>query len=99
MAVVKEFETPHGVIATYHKIVKAEIKPQSEEVEVWVAVYASAEARDTDKGALWTEYIRIPFAELSDDPRNALYGLITSWPSSYLHGGVSDEAQVVSETN
>lgn len=97
MAVIKEFETPHGVVASYHRITKAEIKPESEEVEVWVSVYASAEARESGKGALWTEYIRIPFSELSEDPRKALYGLITSWQSSYLLGGQPDEAQDVSQ--
>jgi hypothetical protein len=97
MAIIKQYETPQGVTALYHKIIRAEIQPAAEMIEIWVGVFASPETRAANKGQLWTEYVRIPFGDLSDDPRAALYSLISSHPSSYLVGGVSDATPTETE--
>ena len=91
MAIIKSFETPQGVNATYHKILKAEISMLSQHVEIVVAVYASAEARDAGKGVLWHEYPRIPFTSLTQDPRDLLYPMLSAYSLSYLRGGAPDQ--------
>lgn len=90
MAIIKPFETPQGVIATYHKVLKAEISVASMSVECTVAVYASPEKRDLGSTVLWHEYISIPFSALNQDPRDLLYSILESFNGSYLFGGVSD---------
>ena len=91
MAIIKPFETPQGVVATYHKIIKAEINVSSQTVEIVVAIYASPEARDAGRGVLWHEYPRIPFASLTQDPRDLLYPMLAAFGDSYLRGGATDQ--------
>ena len=90
MAIIKPFETPQGVTATYHRIIKAEIAVATETVDIVVAIYASPEARAANKGALWHEYQSIPFSDLTQDPRDLLYPMLAAFNASYLLGGTTD---------
>ena len=90
MAIIKDFVTPQGIVAKYHKIIKAEIQVNEQTVEIMVAVYATAEARDAGRSVLWHEYVRIPFAALTQDPRDLLYPLLAYYNSSYLKDGLPD---------
>lgn len=92
MAIIKSFLTQQGVLANYHKIIKAEIKIASSEFEIWVAIYASAEARDSNCELLRMEYVSIPFSALSQDPRALLYPMLMTYVNSYVNGGVTDSA-------
>lgn len=90
MAIIKEVQTPFGAAAGYHRIVKAEIDVSTQTIEVMVAIYISAEARDGGAPPLWHEYVRIPFRDLSQDPRRLLYSMLNLHISSYLQGGQAD---------
>jgi hypothetical protein len=86
MAIEKAFTTPHGITATYHRLVKAEIRADDQRVELMVAIYASQEARAAGGTPLWHEYVTAPFADLATDPRADLYALLSD---SYLAGGTA----------
>lgn len=90
MAIIKDFVTPQGVTAQYHKIIKAEINCNTQVVEVMVAIYACAGARDAGKTVLWHEYVHIPFADLTQDPRDLLYPMLAAFNQSYVAGGTPD---------
>jgi hypothetical protein len=90
MAIIKDFLTPHGVTAKYHRIIKAEISVSSQTVELMVAIYASAEARAASGAPLWHEYVRVPFSALTQDPRDLLYPMLSAFGDSYLKGGETD---------
>jgi hypothetical protein len=90
MAIIKMFETPQGVDAKYHKIIKAEIIISELVIRVVVAIYASSVARDAGKSVLWHEYVDIPFSALTQDPRDLLYPMVAAFGSSYLHAGQAD---------
>jgi hypothetical protein len=91
MAIFKPFETPQKVTATYHKILKAEIDCTTMAVQITLAIYASPEARDSGGTVLWHEYQNIPFAVLTQDPRDFLYPMLVSFKDSYLVGGAATE--------
>jgi hypothetical protein len=91
MAIIKEFETPQGVEATYHKLLKAEIDAVHETVTITVAIFASPEARASGKNVLWHEYQSIPFTALTQDPRDLLYPMLAYYGASFLRGGVPDQ--------
>lgn len=91
MAIIKPFTTPHGVIATYHKILKAEIDINQAAINVVTAIYASAGARDAGGVPLWHEYASVPFSALTQDPRDLLYPMMAAYHASYLRGGAGDE--------
>lgn len=90
MAIVKDFQTPQGFTATYHKLVRAEFNAAAEVLEITMAIYASAAARESGKPPAWHEYLRIPFADFLQDPRSLLYPLLLQWGPSYLRGGQLD---------
>lgn len=90
MALIKPFETPHKVIASYHKLIKASHDMQNQNTELVFAVYASAEARDAGGSILWHEYVQVPFAAMRQDPRVALYELARTDPRGYLNAAESD---------
>ena len=90
MAIIKDFTTIHGVTATYHKLNKIEIYVQSNTVELTLAIYASAEARQANCEPLWNERVVIPMDILNTDPRAAFYPLLLEYVNSYLVGGNSD---------
>ena len=90
MAIIKTYETPQGVNATYHKVVKGEISVATSSIEITVAIFASVEARDSGKNVLWHEYVRLPFERLANDPRNMLYQMLAAFEGSYLQNGASD---------
>lgn len=92
MAIIKTFETPQGIPATYHKIVKAEIEVGRQEVVIKTAVYFSAEARTSGKSPLWHEYVSIPFDSISGDFRSSLYEMLGNYYNSYLKNGAADES-------
>jgi hypothetical protein len=91
MAIIKNVLIDNfGITAQYNKIVKAEIDARAKVVEVMVAVYVSAETRDSGAQPIWHEYVRIPFSAFSQDPRNLLYPLLGMYTGSYLKNGVAD---------
>ena len=90
MAIIKTVPTPFGVDAQYNRILKAEINAATQIVEVLVAIYASAAARDAGAPAMWNEYVRIPFSAFTNDPRNLLYPLLSMYGESYLKDGKPD---------
>lgn len=92
MAIIKPIETPHGIIATYHKLLKAEVDAQAQTIMLVVAMYASAEARDAGRNVLWHEYQAIPFSALTQDPRGLLYPLLAAYGDSFLLGGAPDSS-------
>ena len=96
MAIIKDFETPQGITATYHKLLKVEIRSaldsEPNQVICTVAVYASAEARSAGRDYLWLQYVSFPLSTFSTDPRSAFYSLLESNVSSYLAGGIGDTA-------
>lgn len=91
MAIIKDFATPQGVVARYHKIVKAEILPATASVNITLAIFATPEARDSGAQVLWHEYVSIPFSALTQDPRDLLYPMLAYFGDSYLRGGQPDE--------
>lgn len=90
MAIIKDFMTPQGITASYHKIIKAEISCEAATIQVMVAIFASAAARDTGKQVLWHEYVTIPFSALTQDPRDLLYPMLSAFGQSYVAGGLPD---------
>lgn len=95
MAIIKTFETPQGISATYHRIVKAEIEVNHNAVVLQTAVYLSAEARDLGKSPVWNEYTTIPFDAMDGDFRKSFYELLTNYYGSYLKNGASDDPDPV----
>lgn len=91
MALIKPFDTPQGVTATYHKIIKADINVAEQVIEVVLAIYASPEAREAGKSPLWHEYPRLPFSAFAEDPRVQLYSLLPADSTCYLSGATGDE--------
>lgn len=91
MAVIKEYPTPHGITATYHKIVKFEYAISTGLLEVVVAIYASAAARDAGGKPLWHEYVRIAGSDFVHNPLDLIYPLLMSSRHSYVSGGDDDE--------
>ena len=86
MALETTYVTPQGVTALYHKILKIEISAIENAVTIVVALYPSAEVRDSGAQPLWHEYIRIPFEEMATDPRVPYYELVATHVGSYLNG-------------
>jgi hypothetical protein len=91
MAIIKDFKTPQGITAQYHRIVKAEISPIENSMQITLAVYAGAMQRKEGSSPLWHENVCIPFSAFSVDPRAALYKVLESYNSSYLRHGVADQ--------
>lgn len=90
MAIIKDFYTQQGVTATYHKLLKVEISGMSNTVTMTVAIYASAEARQSGCTPMWHEYIEMPISDFESDPRTQYYELLIQKTNSYLFGGNSD---------
>lgn len=97
MAILKPFKTPHGVTATYHKVLKAELDCIMGTLMIVTAVYASPEARAAGGTALWHEYTTVPFGALTQDPRSVLYPILGEFGPGYLKDGSQDEAVQVLE--
>lgn len=91
MAIIKTSVTPQGVSATYHKLVKIEISSSDNIATCVVAIFTSAEARETGCTPLWHEYVTIPLGRFSTDPREIFYPLLAEYESSYLVGGEPDQ--------
>ena len=91
MAILKEFATPQGVTATYHRLVKVEISVATGMLEMVTAMYPTAEAAASGVQPVWHEYVRVPLADFVDDPRRLFYRLLTDAGTSYLAGGAADE--------
>jgi len=96
MALIKPFETPQKVTASYHKLLKAEFHIPSQTIELVFAVFYSAEARDNGGSVLWHEYLKVPFSALQEDPRVGLYQLAESYEKGYLAGAWADAPQAPS---
>lgn len=90
MALIKSVQTPHGIEASYHKIVKIEYLINESLLVIVVAIYASEAARDAGSAVLWHEYVRIPFEQMAMDPRLNFYQVLAGWTESYLHGAERD---------
>lgn len=84
MAVIKDFQTNFGITANYHRLLKVEIISENKMIELVVGVYVSEEARNQGGVPLWHEYVRIPFNNLSLDPRDIFYPLLKQYNQSYL---------------
>lgn len=92
MAVIKDFPTPVGVVATYHKLIKVELSATSGMAELMLAIYSGPEAYAAGSAPLWHEYVRVPIADFEQDAFSAFYPMLTSHPSSYLLGGANETA-------
>lgn len=90
MALIHNYLTPHGVTASYHRIVKADIDIQSGTIQVALAVYASPEARAAGGVPLWHEYEAIPFTALTQDPRDLLYPMLAAFGAGKFRGAGGD---------
>lgn len=104
MALIKAVQTPHGIEASYHKIVKIEYLIAEAQMVIMVAIYATEVARDCNATPLWHEYVRIPFEHMSSDPRKSFYEVLAGYANSYLYGAERDsrpdpvpEVEVVQE--
>jgi hypothetical protein len=84
MALIKDYSTPFGVTANYHKINKIEIVPSRSAISILVAVYITEAARNAGNEPIWNDYIEIPFAAFKSDPRQAFYPLLETYINSYL---------------
>jgi len=91
MALLKPFQTPQGVTATYHRILKADIDCNTQTINITTAVFATPEARAAGFGQLWHEYVSVQFSDLTQDPRDLLYPLLAAFGGSYLRGGEPSE--------
>lgn len=91
MAFTKRVQTPHGVFADYHKIIKIELSVVDMAMLVVLAIYASAEARDAGATPMWHEYINVPFDQLPSDPRVDVYDFLGTWTGSWLYGAEKDQ--------
>ena len=92
MAILKEFTTPQGVTATYHRLVKVEVSVGTGMLEMVTALFPSAEAADAGNQPVWHEYVRVPLGDFAEDPRRLFYRLLTDVDTSYLAGGAADES-------
>lgn len=90
MAIIKDFSTPQGITASYHKIIRVEVNAASEALQITLAIFANAQARAEGKTVLWHEYVTVPFSDLPQDPRVAMYQLLDASVYSYLVGGAAD---------
>ncbi len=86
MALIKEYPTPFGVTANYHKIVKIELLSNRAVMNIMLAIYATEEAKNAGGAPLWNEYVEIPFSAFKSDPRQAFYPLLETYIDSYLIG-------------
>ncbi|KQV99961.1 hypothetical protein [Rhizobacter sp. Root1221] len=83
MAIIKTTETPHGVPATYHRVLG--VTAHEGATQVTVAIYATPEARVAGKHPLWHEHIDLPL-----DLRPLIYSALAE--HGPLTGGVADTA-------
>lgn len=90
MAFIKPFKTPQGVVATYHKLVRAEFDTFTQKAVLTMAVFATPEARAEGSTPLWTEHVVIPFEAFDGGPLAALYPLAAEFGDSYLHDALPD---------
>lgn len=89
MALIKPYDTPQGVTATYHRIVRVEYTAADNTTVVALAIFATPEAREENKQPLWHEYVTIPGVSLPEDLRALLYPILASQGGSYLEGATS----------
>ena len=92
MAIIKDFSTPQGVAATYHKLIKVEMNASTGVAELMLAIFSSSEAAAAGASPLWHEYVRIPIADFDENPFAAFYPMLTTHPGSYLVEGANDES-------
>lgn len=90
MALIKTVQTPHGIEASYHKIIKVEYLIQEATLVIVVAVYVSEAAREAGSSPLWHEYVRIPFEHMDLDPRVNFYAALSAYTNSYLKDAERD---------
>lgn len=91
MAAIQEFVTPQGVVADYHRLIRADFDIVANVVEYTYAIYGSKALREA--GALPLTHKRLLF-KLDDfvvDPRRALYGVPANALEGYLAGAPADE--------
>lgn len=94
MAISKSYETPQGVPASYHRLVKVEVSEATGKVELTVAIHQSSETASAGGSPLWHEYVHIPLTDFDTDPFAVFYPALTSYAGSYLLGGASDAEPV-----
>ena len=86
MALIKDYLTQFGIIATYHKITKIEFLVNKLTINVMIAIYTSETAYIAGNQPIWHDYIEIPFSQFKSDPRQAFYPLLETYANSYLTG-------------
>lgn len=91
MAIQKQFTTPQGIIATYHRLVKVELSANTGWVELLFAVFANAEVAQLGAAPLWHESVRVQIKDFASNPIAAFYPVAMAQPDSYLRNGVGDE--------
>lgn len=94
MAIIKDLLTPFGIVAKYHRILKAEFYASTQKVEILFAIYASKEARDAGGTPLWHENISVPFDAFEEHPLSYLYSVATQ-AESYLGDDAVSDAEVM----
>lgn len=99
MAIIKTFNTPYGVEANYHRLLRVSVDSQYRQVELEVAVYHTEEARTTNKEPLLIKRVAIPFWKFKSDPRQAFYKILELAPDSYLDGGITAAQEVLDIEN
>lgn len=100
MAVIKTFNTPYGVDATYHKIRKVVLDATGyNTVDIEVAVYHSKQSHDDGKEPMLIKHVVIPFNRFKSDPRQAFYNVLEQAPFSYLEGGETSTSGTIDLPN
>lgn len=90
MAIIKNYQTPYGVQAVYHRLVKTEIFSDDQYMMLMFAIYYTKEARDNNLTPIWHEYVKIPFEVFTTDPRQILYNIAQNYENCYAYGGATD---------
>lgn len=90
MAIVKEYVTPQGITANYHRIVKIDLNAHLNKLDIVVGIFVDKEKARAGCAPIWHEYFSIPIENLAIDPRSTFYPLLVDSPGSYLHGGEHD---------
>lgn len=90
MAVIKDRPTQFGINASYHRIEKVELNTYSNECILYLATYATEEARRAGSQPLSVDRVIVPFWRLADDPRVPFYRLLEQFDGSPVFGGQAD---------
>ena len=91
MAAIQDIVVPQGVIANYHKLIRADFDEFAKVVEVTFAIYGSKALRDAGATPLSHQRLKFAFSDFVVDPRRALYDVVTKRQEGYLAGAPADD--------